>query len=273
VFEEEDERPDWLPAGEAGDANEGSPADSSAATPTPEGYVSRADYERLQQELEQERGRGQESRAWGDEAQHRYQVESAVRQELERMYREHSESAQRSAQMQPPQPEGIDDWLVDPQAIAGYVGQYGGWVRDTLLAQLTPFLQRLAMYDGVLPVVLGRAAEDSLGAAKRQLEEEGFGDFDELRPEIEAAFHQNPAGARLILDPSTIVSVYHYLARGRNVKPVKGEAKPVPSAGTSRGGQRTSTPPAVTSMLKQVAERLQINPKKLAERQARRTLA
>jgi len=271
MFEEETEQPDWLPSGTE-EGGESTPAESAPAS-TPDGFVSRDEFDRVARELEQERSRAQESRASGDEAQHRYQVESAVRQEIERLYREHTEAANRTAQMQPPQPDGIDDWLVDPQAIAGYVGRYGGWVRDSLLAQLTPFLQRLAMYDGVLPVVLGRAAEDSLGAAKRQLEEEGFSDFDELRPEIEAAFGQNPAGARLILDPSTIVSVYHYLSRSKPVKPVKGAAKPVPSAGVSRSGQRGATPPALSPILRQVAERLQINPTKLAERHARRNTA
>ncbi len=275
-----DERPSWLPdpsslpetpaATESTPAGPAADAGGAAAGTPPDGYVARAEFERLQQELDTERGRYQSAFASATEAHRRAEMEGTIRQELERMYRDHTEAAQSAARMQPPQPEGMDDWLVDPQGIASYVSSYGTWMRDTLLGQLTPFLQRLALYDGVLPVVLGRAAEDSMSAARTALEAEGVTDFDELRPEIEAAFGANPAGARLILDPSTVASVYHYLARQRPVKPVKTASKTVPTAGRTTGKTENSPSPSLTPRLQEFAERLSINPAKLAQRLAAR---
>lgn len=271
------EVPSWLPdppgGAEGGEESfSPSPGEEGASSPPAASYVSRADYERLQNELEEERGRSRESRAWADDAQQRFLVESSVRQELERLYRQHSEASQQQAHTQPPQPEAIDDWLVDPQGIASYVNRYGSWMRETLLHQLSPFLQRLAWFDGILPTVLSRAAEDSISQARRSLEAEGVTDFDELRGEIEQAFGANPAGARLILDPGTVASVYHYLSRQRKVQPVRSAAKAVPSAGTSHSSSRT-TPPALSAAAREIASRLQVDPAKLARRLAARRTA
>jgi hypothetical protein len=237
----------------------------------PEGFVARDEYDRAMSELEEERARTRESQAFIHDANQRLNLESTVRRELERMYQEHTTQQERWSQMQPPAPQSLEEWLVEPQQIADYVNRYGQWVRQTTMAQLHPFLQRLSLYDGVLPIVLSRAAEDSMKAAKKQLEDEGIEDFDELRPEIEQAFAQNPAGPRLLLDPSTITSVYHFLARQKGVRPVRDKSKPVPTAGTSRPGPARGSNPAVTSAVRSVAERLQINPAKLAERLAKRT--
>lgn len=240
---------------------------------TPDAYVSRDEYDRALAELEEERGRSRNSQAWAAEANQRIQHESAaaVRRELERMYHEHSSQQQQWAQMQPPAPEGIEEWLVEPQQIAQYVNRYGQWVREATLAQIQPFLQRFALYDAVLPAVLSREAENSVATAKRMLEEEGVTDFDELRGEIEQAFAANPAGARLMLDPATVASVYHFISRQKGtVRPVREKSKPVPSAGTSRPGSAKAPTVALSATMRTVADRLQINPAKLAERLAKR---
>ena len=277
-----DDLQETLPLGEPGEAETPGPGGdyeagepSEAAFEPAEPTVSRAEYDRAMAELEQERARSRDAQAWIEQAGRRMDLDSSVRRQLEQMYRDHTAHqahlAQAREQLQPPAPASVEEWLVEPGQIADYVRQHGEWVQRTMLAQLHPFLQRLALYDSVLPSVLGREAEASMAQAKQMLAEEGIHDFDEIRPEIEQAFAQNPAGSRLVLDPATVASVYHFLARQRGVKPVREVSKPVPSAGTSRPGSRARPSAAALSpALRAMAERLQIQPSRLAERLAQR---
>lgn len=246
--------------------------DSAAPAAAPEDFVSRAEYEETLAALEQERTRNRDVQAWFDQVGRKQQLETTVRGELERMYRDHAAQQQQAAQMAAPTPSSVEEWLVEPSQIADYVARYGQWVQQTTLQQLAPFLQRFALYDSLLPAVLTREAEGSITRAKQMLEAEGISDFDELRPEIEQAFAQNPAGARLLLDPSTVAAVYHFLARQRGVQPVREKARTVPTAGVSRAGASRAGAPAkaVSSAVRAVAERLQINPNRLAERLSER---
>lgn len=228
------------------------------------------EHQALVQRLEASERRVADNQRNFHQASQQAQLAQAVAEGLQQARQREVALYQQAAAMQPPTVQNPDELLGDGNKLLEYLNQRDRFVEGRVLAQLAPYVQQFATWQGL--------SESQLNLAKRTARTEARGmvheqlgvdpkEFDAAYGELEQLFGAyGPQGMQMMLDPEQVRNAYVVLkvnrAGGANPFAKPGRSTVPPSAdprpGVSRPTMGREREAELTPMAREIARNLKL---------------